>query len=168
MNKFAIPAILAATVMVAGMFAFMPVEQASTVHLSGTATVTIAANQINAAALADDAITEINDGSLGSDVLSFFTTDLQAETNNDITATSTTDFVACITVDNGTAADATLTVTTPGGAVVFDVYQEHSLNLGCFGSTGGTEITFGSAAALDAHATLIAEEDAVSTLVGNT
>jgi len=32
MNKFAIPTILIATVMVAGMFAFMPVEQASTVH----------------------------------------------------------------------------------------------------------------------------------------
>ena len=32
MNKFAIPVILAATVMVAGMFAFIPVEQASTVH----------------------------------------------------------------------------------------------------------------------------------------
>ena len=32
MNKFAIPAILVATVMVAGIFAFMPVEQASTVH----------------------------------------------------------------------------------------------------------------------------------------
>jgi len=32
MKKFAIPAILVATVMVAGMFAFMPVEQASTVH----------------------------------------------------------------------------------------------------------------------------------------
>ena len=33
MNKLAIPAILAATVMVAGIFAFMPVEQASTVHI---------------------------------------------------------------------------------------------------------------------------------------
>ena len=32
MNKLAIPAILAATVMVAGLFAFAPVEQASTVH----------------------------------------------------------------------------------------------------------------------------------------
>jgi len=32
MNKLVIPAILAATVMVAGMFAFMPVEQDSTVH----------------------------------------------------------------------------------------------------------------------------------------
>jgi len=32
MNKLVIPTILLATVMVAGMFAFMPVEQASTVH----------------------------------------------------------------------------------------------------------------------------------------
>jgi len=32
LNKFAIPTILLATVMVAGMFAFMPVEQATTVH----------------------------------------------------------------------------------------------------------------------------------------
>jgi len=34
MNKITIPAILVATVMVAGMFAFVPVEQASTVHTS--------------------------------------------------------------------------------------------------------------------------------------
>ena len=40
MNKIAIPAILTATVMVAGMFAFMPVEQASTVHTSTAATET--------------------------------------------------------------------------------------------------------------------------------
>jgi len=39
MKKLAIPAILAATVMVAGIFAFMPVEQASTVHASGTITI---------------------------------------------------------------------------------------------------------------------------------
>ena len=32
MNKLTMPAILVATVMVAGVFAFMPVEQASTVH----------------------------------------------------------------------------------------------------------------------------------------
>ena len=36
MNKFTIPAILLSTVMVAGMFAFMPVEQASTTHTSAT------------------------------------------------------------------------------------------------------------------------------------
>jgi len=32
MNKLAIPAILVAVIMVAGIFAFSPVEQASTVH----------------------------------------------------------------------------------------------------------------------------------------
>ena len=39
MNKLMIPTILVATVMVAGIFAFMPVQQASTVHTTlGTAT----------------------------------------------------------------------------------------------------------------------------------
>ena len=40
MNKIVIPAILAATVLVAGMFALMPVQKASTVHTSITAAVT--------------------------------------------------------------------------------------------------------------------------------
>ena len=39
MNKIVIPAILAATVLVAGMFAMMPVQKASTVHTSITAAV---------------------------------------------------------------------------------------------------------------------------------
>lgn len=34
MKKIVIPAILAATILVAGMFAFMPVQKASTVHTS--------------------------------------------------------------------------------------------------------------------------------------
>jgi len=42
MNKLTIPTILVATVMVAGIFAFMPVEQASTVHTTNTATVSAA------------------------------------------------------------------------------------------------------------------------------
>ena len=40
MNKIVIPTILAATVLVAGMFAMMPVQKASTVHTSITAAVT--------------------------------------------------------------------------------------------------------------------------------
>jgi hypothetical protein len=36
MNKTLMPALLVATIMVAGAFAFAPVEQASTVHLTGT------------------------------------------------------------------------------------------------------------------------------------
>ena len=54
MNKLTIPAILAATVMVAGMFAFMPVQQASTVHTTGT--MTLGADSITAARIATDAI----------------------------------------------------------------------------------------------------------------
>ena len=50
-----IPAILVATVMVAGIFAFMPVQQASTVHTTGT--ITIANDAITAAKIADNAIT---------------------------------------------------------------------------------------------------------------
>lgn len=34
MKNIAIPAILAATVLVAGMFAFAPIEKASTVHFT--------------------------------------------------------------------------------------------------------------------------------------
>jgi len=68
MNKLTIPTILAATVMIAGMFAFMPVEQASTVHttitLAGFAADAlgvgdIATGAINADALATDAVLEI-------------------------------------------------------------------------------------------------------------
>jgi len=55
MNKLTIPAILVATVMVAGIFAFMPVQQASTVHTSGT--ITIANDAITAAKIADNSIT---------------------------------------------------------------------------------------------------------------
>jgi len=50
MNKLTIPAILVATVMVAGIFAFMPVQEASTVHttiLADTPTLKISANTKN-------------------------------------------------------------------------------------------------------------------------
>ncbi len=50
MNKFTIPAILVVTVLVAGVFAFMPVEKASTVHTTlGTTTqsTTLIANQFS-------------------------------------------------------------------------------------------------------------------------
>ena len=51
MNKIAIPAILAATILIAGIFAFAPMEQASTVHTSGT--ITLASDADIDAILAD-------------------------------------------------------------------------------------------------------------------
>jgi len=41
MNKIVFPALLVATIMVAGAFAFMPIEQASTVHTTATGGVVI-------------------------------------------------------------------------------------------------------------------------------
>ena len=165
MNKLIIPAILAATVMVAGIFAFMPVERASTVHTTIIAEVqsstVLSDNSITAAKLAADAITEINDGSLGSDVLTAFTTDLGAA---DVTVTSTTDFVTCITADNPTGTDGDITVNNNGNTVSVAVFAFHSVNAGCFGGVAGTNVVFGSAIALDAHIILIAEGDATATI----
>ena len=62
MNKIAIPAILVATVMVAGMFAFMPVDQASTVHLSGTATLAASQGTIVAIDTVDLAFVDLATG----------------------------------------------------------------------------------------------------------
>ena len=58
MNKLTIPTILVATVMVAGIFAFMPIEQASTVHT----TIQDTQAQVRSLALASVAITTAADG----------------------------------------------------------------------------------------------------------
>ena len=58
MNKITIPALLLGVVMIAGAFAFMPVQEASTVHTG--ATTTLAADAITAAKIADDAILAVN------------------------------------------------------------------------------------------------------------
>jgi len=85
MNKIALPALLAATIMVAGAFAFMPVEQASTVHTSSS--ITIANDAITEAKIADDAIDTEH-------ITAAFTTELQSV---QIVATSTSDFSGTIT-----------------------------------------------------------------------
>jgi len=75
MNKFTIPAILVVTVLVAGIFAFMPVEKASTVHttLQSASSATSAHNllqTISASNTHDDA--QLNN------IKSTFQTDLSA------------------------------------------------------------------------------------------
>jgi len=59
MNKLTIPAILVATVMVAGIFAFIPVEQASTVHDTITADLELKVATTDIATL--DAVNEGDD-----------------------------------------------------------------------------------------------------------
>ena len=55
MNKITIPALLLGVVMIAGAFAFMPVQEASTVHT--TSATTLGADAITAAKIADASIT---------------------------------------------------------------------------------------------------------------
>ena len=62
MNKLMIPTILVATVMVAGIFAFMPVQQASTVHTTILASV----EHLNVKVMPADAV---DLGSVGSIVV---------------------------------------------------------------------------------------------------
>jgi hypothetical protein len=58
MNKLTIPAILAATVLIAGMFVILPIEKASTTHRAAKATpVTLAPNSITAETIAAGSIT---------------------------------------------------------------------------------------------------------------
>ena len=54
MNKFAIPSILAAITIVAGIFAFVPIDQATSVHTTNT--MTLAADSVTATAIGTDAI----------------------------------------------------------------------------------------------------------------
>ena len=72
MNKILIPTILAATVLIAGIFAFMPVEKASTIHglIGGTAsilttTMTLPQNNV-------DILLVIDCGPKGGTVLDIF------------------------------------------------------------------------------------------------
>jgi len=96
MNKLTIPAILAATVMVAGIFAFMPVEQASTVHttVQGTQTVIaeITAAQVDGTVLDGGATTTLTCGGpciiLG--IHADFATDDDADEELNIAANSIT------------------------------------------------------------------------------
>ena len=99
MNKLTIPAILVATVMVAGAFAFMPVQQASTVHT------TIQGTQQNLVAL------EL--------------TDPDNNVGDLYTIACTTDYVVLgiVALMTGTVTDNDLTVSAGGedvsGAIVF-------------------------------------------------
>ena len=74
MNKLTIPTILVATVMVAGIFAFAPVQNASTVHttiLDGTQALTvtvtaqpIVSDNLDATAGADSLVVDAGDGTV--------------------------------------------------------------------------------------------------------
>jgi len=130
MNKLTIPSILVATVMVAGIFAFMPVEQASTVHDTIQATsVQIQTVDSTPAAFA------ISD----ADVLEITSTDAYsliaitctiADTNNSISALA----APAITVD-GEAGTAGLAQGDPGTSLTYKAIADGAIYV----SEGGAD-----------------------------
>jgi len=135
MNKLTIPAILVATVMVAGIFAFMPIEQASTVH------------------------TTIQGTQYGGQVIIVFSTSLTADS---LIATSDADFTVCVVADNPTGGNADVTVTDGASTLNFLIAAGDSADVGCYGGNAGATITIASAAAIDAFATLTTTSDATA------
>ena len=161
MNKITIPALLLGVVMIAGAFAFMPVQEASTVHTG--ATTTLAADAITAAKIADASITadQVGADAIGaSELAADAVIEIQTKridtvsftAGQDPTCTSTTPFVVHYNVANlgdtqtlvisGTS-NAALTYTTDANAAT-EALQLLSGTLG--GATGETIIfTIGAA-----------------------
>jgi len=122
MNKVLVPSILAATVMVAGMFAFMPVEQASTVHIGSQL------YAIEVLTITDTDVTE------GTDVYTL-------TCNGDAMAVHTTIFHDL----QGTNTDGTVTVaSTAFGdfATAFEIDGAFPISFNEFVVNNGEDITF--------------------------
>ena len=101
MNKLTIPVILVATIMVAGVFVIMPVEQASTVHTTiatGTTTTLVAGPFLTVGLAAD--IFGANDD--GIDVSDADTITLQLTLNSGVTFADDCDLALTVTDATGT------------------------------------------------------------------
>lgn len=139
MFKLAIPTILIATVLVAGIFALMPIDKASTVHT------TIQGSQLNEA------------GAVSTDM---FSNGLNVNT---ITITSTGDFIVfCQTVTvAGTEAGGILTIDDDGDAGAtnsFDVLSTDDLAIQWAADAGDT-VTISADIPLDALCTALTITD---------
>jgi len=189
MKKLAIPTILAATIMVAGMFAFMPVEQASTVHTSGTTTLAtggigvgdIADNAITADALDAAGATQISDA-VDADNISVVGLEANAIgatsiATNAITAAAIVDAIAPQVVPLAACANLFDTDITGGGVTAtmnkdFTLYVlatgTNGLTLTITGITGGTYVHTFATNNLSHSFALHAVADEIITLVGST
>jgi len=139
MNKLTIPTILVATVMVAGIFAFMPVEQASTVHttiqlqtviksdtdMDATDTIVLTCTQPFSVT---SIVFETDNADATDDVSVKF--DFDGSGTNWDSVTLSSDFVSFAATPDGEVLD-TLDITAPigggaGGTVTFTVEAETS------------------------------------------
>ena len=152
MNKLTIPTILAATVMVAGIFAFMPVEQASTVH---TTLATAADNTVLTTDIGDASGAAIGGSitagieAIETQIATMVTTGNAAElaatgTRSEITPIAATGAagIAYVTVDV-TAADATANADTIdvelNGVVICTIDAEVVATTTCVGAVGAAQ-----------------------------
>ena len=168
MNKLTIPAILVATVMVAGIFAFMPVEQASTVHLSGTITgvasqIILVSGVITPAAGGDatDAIACVKTSTNPFHVLAVnLATTLDANTNLDLAVFVDGELSTDLSDDPGSDITAVTAVGTADDN--FDYLAVNTL-VGNPNLAGTTTVTFGPLA--DATAGDAVDEVTVSFII---
>jgi len=117
MNKLTIPAILVATVMVAGAFAFMPVEQASTVHNSAggpSKLLALSANMLAGATVAVDAIATWTIGQPFCVMAASITETVDAGDNLDLT-----DITLATNMEVATSTTLNLHTNTATGTPVF-------------------------------------------------
>ena len=141
MNKIIIPIILSAVILIAGVFAFVPVEKASTVH--GTIPSLVDGGSL------------IEAGTITVDMLS---TDLSTDS---LTITSTTDFVVFCQIVNDPASDTSFTIADSGdgdATNTFDIDSDQNLAIQWAADAGDT-VTLSSAAALDALCTAMTTTD---------
>ena len=147
MNKFTIPAILVVTVLVAGIFAFMPVEKASTVHTTlqsatqaDTQTTTIQNTQLNnikntfqtdlgADRAAGTGNATASCGTSGGGFLVYWTF---TNTTRDLGGTSDTGVVQGLGISNGTGRAADIVVGLKNQTAIS----------GVMGGTNGATIVF--------------------------
>ena len=182
MKKFAIPAILVATVMVAGVFAFMPVEQASTVHTTGT--MTLNDDSITAAKIANNAIgaTEIANAAIDAAtfaadaidaaavddaiapavvavVANLFDTDITG--GNAVTCTSDKDFTLYVLARGG--AGQTLTIFDGTNTCVHTFAVNELAHSFVLSAPAGTVYTLtGNNVAVDVNMTILTQSGAVA------
>ena len=172
MNKLTIPAILVATVMVAGIFAFMPVQQASTVHTTATITLAndaitaakIAANAIGADEIAANAITSAELADTAKPLNNVITTVSDDTSGGGApTCTSDKDFVLYVTLDGGNADTVTI-VSDAGAGTIADIFETADpTSTYVLGGAAGDIITItGSAATVDAIMTIVTQEGAIA------
>ena len=134
MNKLFIPTILVVVVLVAGIFAFMPVEKASTVHT------TIQGTQLNEA---------------GAVIADMFSTDLTGAGSITITSAGGDFLVFCQTSNGVGAGTITIADDGNGGATnVFDIPINATLAIQWAGDAGDT-VTISSSVATDGLCTAL-------------